>query len=128
MVELLKQPQNAPFPVERQVVSLWAGTTGKLDDVPVADIRRFETEFLDYIGREHPGIYGAILSTGKLEGDTIAALEFAITELKKQFTLSDGKLLVNEAVPEALDPAAVAQESITVHHHRPKPQPVEYQG
>ena len=55
LVELLKQPQYAPFPVERQVVSIWAGTTGSLDDVPVADIRRFEAEFLDYVGREHHG-------------------------------------------------------------------------
>ncbi len=47
LVELLKQPQYSPFPVERQVVSIWAGTGGHLDDVPVADIRRFETEFLD---------------------------------------------------------------------------------
>ena len=42
LVELLKQPQYSPFPVERQVVSIWAGTTGQLDDVPVEDIRRFE--------------------------------------------------------------------------------------
>src|SRR5918912_95673 len=62
LVELLKQPQYAPFPVERQVVSIWAGTTGQLDDIPVADIRRFEGEFLDYVGRERSGIYEAILS------------------------------------------------------------------
>src|SRR6266542_5375956 len=60
MVELLKQPQYSPYPVERQVVSLWAGITGELDIVPVPDIRRFEAEFLDYVGREHRGIYDAI--------------------------------------------------------------------
>src|SRR5690606_22324205 len=49
LVELLKQPQYSPFPVEKQVVSVWAGTTGELDDVPVEDIRRFEAEFLDYV-------------------------------------------------------------------------------
>ncbi len=48
-----------PFPVERQVVSIWAGTSGQLDDVPVADIRRFEVEFLDYVARQHKGIYDA---------------------------------------------------------------------
>ncbi len=47
LVELLKQPQYSPFPVEHEVVSIWAGTTGQLDDVPVEDIRRFESEFLD---------------------------------------------------------------------------------
>ena len=56
-------------------MSIWAGTTGELDVVPVADIRRFESEFLDYVGREHQGIYDAILQTGKLEDDTIEALE-----------------------------------------------------
>ena len=71
LVELLKQPQYSPFPVEHEVVSIWAGTTGELDIVPVADIRRFEREFLDYVGREHKGIYDAILQTGKLEQDTV---------------------------------------------------------
>ena len=52
LVELLKQPQYSPFPVEEEVVSIWAGTTGQLDDVPVEDVRRFETEFLDYLRRE----------------------------------------------------------------------------
>src|SRR6201995_4299126 len=62
LVELLKQPQYAPFSVERQVVSIWAGTTGQLDDVPVADIRRFEKEFLDYVEHRHKGIYESITS------------------------------------------------------------------
>ena len=52
LVELLKQPQFSPFPVERQVVSIWAGTTGNLDDIPVADIHRFEADFLDHLGRD----------------------------------------------------------------------------
>src|SRR5262249_2045753 len=50
LVELLKQPQYAPFAVERQVVSVWMGTSGATDDVPVIDIRKFEAEFLDYLG------------------------------------------------------------------------------
>src|SRR5881398_1697016 len=61
LVELLKQPQYDPFPVERQVVSVWAGTSGQLDDVPVKDIRRFEREFLDYIAHQHKGIYDGIV-------------------------------------------------------------------
>src|SRR6202034_2315934 len=51
LVELLKQRQYSPMPVERQVVSVWAGTSGYLDDVPVADIGRFESEFLEELGR-----------------------------------------------------------------------------
>ncbi len=55
LVELLKQPQYSPFPVEEQVVSVWAGNEGYLDDVPVEDVRRFESEFLDELRRNQPG-------------------------------------------------------------------------
>src|SRR5881275_3223015 len=85
LVELLKQPQYGPFSVERQVVSMWAGTSGELDDVPVQDIRRFEAEFLDFLGSKHQGIFDAITSTGKLEDSTIEQLEQAIAEFSKSF-------------------------------------------
>lgn len=120
LVELLKQPQNRPFSVEKQVASLWAGTTGQLDDVPVEDIRRFETEFLDFIGRSYAGIYEVISATGKLEESTTADLEKAIGEFKGQFTLSGGEpLVVNEAELEPLAPGEVRHEEITVHHPKP---------
>src|SRR5512138_1143605 len=60
LVELLKQPNYNPYPVQEQVVSIWAGTTGNLDDVPVEDVSRFEQEFLDSVGHSHQGIYDAI--------------------------------------------------------------------
>ncbi len=75
LVELLKQGQYSPYPVERQVVSVWAGTTGQLDDVPVEDIGRFESELLDFIQRDHAGIYDAIRETGELSDDTVTALQ-----------------------------------------------------
>src|SRR5579872_2325001 len=56
LVELLKQPQYDPFPVEEQVVSIWAGSNGYLDNVPVEDIRRFEAQFLDSLRRNNEGI------------------------------------------------------------------------
>ncbi len=115
LVELLKQPQNQPFPVEREVVTIWAGTTGKLDDVPIGDVRRFEGEFLDYLGRSSQGIYDTILGSGKLGDETVGQLERAIAEFKQQFTLSDGSPLINEARALPLDPSAVRQESIPVH-------------
>jgi F-type H+-transporting ATPase subunit alpha len=93
MVELLKQGQYAPFAIEDQVVSIWAGTTGKLDDVPVVDIRRFERELLDYLHREQKGLLTAIVETGKLPDETVEALTEAVAEFKKQFETSDGKLL-----------------------------------
>ena len=55
LVELLKQPQYTPYPVEEEVVSIWAGTTGQLDDVQVEDVRRFEQQFLDYLRRQPGG-------------------------------------------------------------------------
>jgi F-type H+/Na+-transporting ATPase subunit alpha len=113
LVELLKQPQYSPFPVEQEVVSIWAGTTGELDIVPVQDIRRFEREFLDFVGREYPGIYDAIRQTGKLEDDTVEQLKRAITEFKKQFQTSAGELLVNEPPAEAMDAEAVGREKVT---------------
>jgi F-type H+-transporting ATPase subunit alpha len=107
LVELLKQPQYQPQAMEREVVSVWSGTTGKLDDVPVEDIRRFDAEFLDYVERAKPEIFDAIRTTAELSDDTVSVLESAIAEYKKQFTTSAGHLLVNDEPV-----AAVADEEI----------------
>src|SRR5438067_2597911 len=80
LVELLKQPAASPFPPEKEVVSIWAGTTGKLDDLDVDDVRSFEAELHDYIAHNKPEIFKTILETAKLEDDTIALLEAAVTE------------------------------------------------
>jgi F-type H+/Na+-transporting ATPase subunit alpha len=85
MTELLKQPASSPFPVEREVVSIWAGTTGKLDDIAVADIRPFETELHDYIAHNRPQIFTTIAETGELNDDTVAALDEVVDEVKEQF-------------------------------------------
>ncbi|CAB4618067.1 MAG: F0F1 ATP synthase subunit alpha [Actinobacteria bacterium] len=110
MVELLKQGQYSPFSVERQVASIWAGTTGKMDSIPVADIRRFETEFLDFIARERKQIFEVISSTRELTDDTVASLEEAITTFKTQFKSSVAPA-VNEKKADALDD--VDNEQIT---------------
>ncbi len=122
LVELLKQPQYSPFPVERQVASIWAGTTGQLDDIPVPDIRRFEAEFLDFIGRSHRGIYDAITQTGKLEDDTVEGLKKAIAEFKQQFQPGGEAGPVNEAEARAMDGDEVGQESIRARRRRPPEQ------
>jgi F-type H+/Na+-transporting ATPase subunit alpha len=113
LVELLKQPQNDPFPMEEQVVSIWAGTTGELDDVPVEDIRRFESEFLDHIKRTDPGIFETIRETGKFEDDTATKLKDLINEYKKGFETTSHGLLVQEETVEAIDEGDVEQEKIT---------------
>ena len=102
LVELLKQGQYSPFPVEREVVSLWLGTTGKLDRVPVADVRRFESEFLEFIARGDNGIYDEIRTSKALGDDAVASLEKAVEAFYGQFTTSEGESLqVDEDEAEA---------------------------
>ena len=121
LVELLKQPQYSPYPVEREVVSIWAGTTGELDVVPVKDVRKFESEFLDYVSREHQGIYDAILQSKKLEDDTVDALKKAIASFKNEFQTSDGEsIVVNEADAEAMEAGDVGQEKVK-RYKQPRP-------
>jgi F-type H+-transporting ATPase subunit alpha len=88
MVELLKQGQYSPFALEKQIASIWAGTTGNLDSVPVADIRRFEAEFIDFLSRERKEIMTTISETKLLEDETVAKLQAAIDEFKKMFKSS----------------------------------------
>ena len=102
MVELLKQGQYSPYSLERQIVSIWAGTTGKLDDIAVADIRRFELELLDFIGRERKEIFTVISETKVLEDDTITKMGDAVTAFKKLFK-SSAAGIVNDAPAEALE-------------------------
>jgi F-type H+-transporting ATPase subunit alpha len=100
LVELLKQAQYTPYSLERMVVSIWAGTTGQLDSVAVQDIRRFESEFLDYVGRSHKGIFDVIAETKELTDDTVAKLTAAVNAFKSEFKSSVAKP-VNEAEAEA---------------------------
>ena len=110
LVELLKQGQYSPFSLERMVVSIWAGTTGQLDDVPLVDIRRFESEFLDFIARERKGIFDVISETKELSDDTVAKMTEAVVDFKKQFR-SSVAAAINEAEVAAEGPDA--QEQIT---------------
>ncbi len=120
LVELLKQPQYDPFPVEQQVASIWAGTEGYLDDVPVEDVGRFEEGFLDLLRRSRPGVLDAIRETGQLSDETVAALKDAIEEYKKGFETSTGELLVKEEPVGALDPDQIDQETIK-QYKQPEP-------
>ncbi|MBO2456518.1 F0F1 ATP synthase subunit alpha [Actinomadura violacea] len=113
LVELLKQPQGSPFPVEQEVISVWAGTSGELDEVPVADVRRFEREFLDYVEREDAGLMTSIRETGQLSDDDLTSLKNTITEFKKGFQTSEGDVLGAEEAIEAIEDEAVEQETIT---------------
>jgi len=119
LVELLKQPQYAPFPVEEQVVSIWAGGNGYLDDVPVEDVSRFETDFLDYLRRSHAGILETIRESLQLSEDTAAALKDAIDEFRRGFETSAGELLSGE--DEQAEPLE-DEEQEKIHRRVPKPE------
>jgi len=113
LTELLKQPQYSPFPVEDQVVSIWAGTNGKLDEVPVSDILRFERELLDYLARTGE-ILTTLRDTNVLSDDTAAALSDAVDAFKLEFQTGEGKPLasVGSEKFEAAEPEDINQEKI----------------
>jgi F-type H+-transporting ATPase subunit alpha len=108
LVELLKQPQYQPFSVSRQVASLWAGGSGGMDDVPIEDIRRFETEMLDFLGREHAHVLADIEDTKDLSDESVQGLQDALTTFKSQFVTSSGQPLVKDTPVEALEDEADA--------------------
>jgi F-type H+/Na+-transporting ATPase subunit alpha len=85
IVEVLKQPQYAPVPVDQQVMILYAVTNGLIDDVPTNRVRAFELGFLEYMQTQRPEVGDAIRSTGKLEKDTTEALVNAVNDYKQTF-------------------------------------------
>jgi len=113
LMELLKQGQYAPFPVEDQVVSIWAGTNGFLDDVPVEDVGRFEKEFLEHL-RHGTSILTTLAQTNVMADETVAALKTAITDFKAGFFGVGDNHLVGAGHEEhaALDGSDVDQEKI----------------
>jgi F-type H+/Na+-transporting ATPase subunit alpha len=113
LMELLKQGQYAPFPVEEQVVSIWTGTTGKLDPVPTVDVRRFESEFLDFLRRDHQDILDGIRESGAFDDDTDEAVSNAYDSFTEQFETSEGQSIkAGREEFEALPDEDVAQEQI----------------
>ena len=86
LVELLKQPLNSPMAVEEQVVSIFAGTKGFLDDLPVGDVRRFEKELLEYVNARHGAMVAGIRQDPK--SDVPKDLGDIVTAFKAQFKTS----------------------------------------
>ncbi|HEY1814383.1 MAG TPA: F0F1 ATP synthase subunit alpha [Kofleriaceae bacterium] len=91
MVELLKQGQYDPMPMEHQVTIIYAGTNGFVDDYPVAVLQRYERELLSFIKSRKADILTELKSTGKLEGDLDKRLRDALTEFAKQFSVDEKK-------------------------------------
>lgn len=90
LVEVLKQGQYVPLPVEKQVMIIYAGTTGMLDDVPVEKVEEFEKEFFQYMDSNHPQIGETIKETGDLTDETERSLQSAIEEFKKTYFMEAG--------------------------------------
>ncbi|WP_166140552.1 F0F1 ATP synthase subunit alpha [Nocardioides ochotonae] len=111
LMALLKQSAYSPYPLEEMVVSLWLGTTGRLDVVPVGDVLRFENQFIDYLRRTHTGILSAIRETQKFEDE--AGLTAAYDDFLHQFETSDGgSVKPGSEKAEALEDDALEQEQI----------------
>ena len=120
LVELLKQPQSQPMPVEEQVVSIFLGTGGHLDSVPVEDVRRFETELLDHIRASEGQILTGIRESQKLSDETSDALVKVIDNFKKGFAATGGGSVVPEEHAEALDEDDLGKESVKVNKPAPE--------
>jgi F-type H+-transporting ATPase subunit alpha len=113
LMALLKQPAYSPYPVEEMTVSLWCGTSGKLDRVPAEDVLRFEREFIDYLRRSHPGILDSIRESNDFSDDTATALEDAFEQFTNQFETSEGgSIRAGHEEHEALADEDVEQEQI----------------
>ena len=120
LVELLKQPQYTPMSVEDQVVAIFLGTKGHLDSVPVADVSRFESEFIEHLKASQSTILSTIRETQKLSEETEAALEKAVADFKKGFATSDGTSVVPDAHVAAMDEEDVEKEAVQVRKPAPK--------
>ncbi|MEV0051631.1 F0F1 ATP synthase subunit alpha [Saccharopolyspora shandongensis] len=121
LMEVLKQGQGEPLPVEEEAVSLYIATKGHLDSVPVADVRRFESEFLGHLRRTHETTLKDIAQTGKLSEDGEKAIVDSVEDFKKQFTASGGASVVpSEPDAEALAADEVGQETVKINRPAPK--------
>ena len=120
LVELLKQPQYSPMSVEDQVVAIFLGTKGHLDSVPVADVSRFESEFLEHVKAARPEVLSAIKDSQKLSEETEAALNGIVADFKRGFATSDGSSVVPDAHVAAMAEADVEKEKVQVRKPAPK--------
>ncbi|HKI40118.1 MAG TPA: F0F1 ATP synthase subunit alpha [Mycobacterium sp.] len=120
LVELLKQPQYQPMPVEEQVVSIFLGTRGHLDSVPVEDVRRFESELLDHMRASEEKILAGIRDTQKLDEDAENQLTEIINKFKKGFAATGGGSVVPDEHVEAMDEEDVEKESVKVKKPAPE--------
>ncbi len=117
LMELLKQPQYSPYPIEEQVVSIWAGTKGKLDKLPLADVLRFERQLLDHL-RRNTKILDQIADKGVLTDELLAELDKNVDDYLSTFTESEGTELSTESSVADGQDVEVEQEKIVTRKKR----------
>jgi len=113
LVELLKQPQYSPYSVEEETVSIWAGTTGQLDDIPIGDIRRFETEFLQFLRHSRKDLLTSMAETKQVSDETVEQLKEAIAHFKQMYLAKDDAIRVNEPAAEAMANGVEDREKVS---------------
>ncbi len=114
LVELLKQSEHAPQPVEFQIISIWAANEGVFDVVPVEDVRRYETELHEAIKANAPQVYDQIAGGKQLDDDSQAAIRRVNEDLARNFQATSGERIVREAEQEPLDSRQVAKNQLNV--------------
>jgi F-type H+-transporting ATPase subunit alpha len=111
LTELLRQPQYTPYPVSHQVVSIWAGTNGHLDDLEVSDVLAFEQQFIDHL-RRNTSVLTDLDASGKLEDSTVEALKSAVAEVKRDFQSGGAEVRPGNEEHAPVEASEVAQEEI----------------
>lgn len=119
LMELLRQPQATPYEVEDQVCSIWAGTSGYLDDIEVSDVHRFESEMLAYL-HANSDVPSKIKETGQFDSDTEEALKAAIEKFRSGFVSSQGVLDSEVNIPDEVSEAERDNEKLVVDRHNKK--------
>ena len=126
LVELLKQPNYSPFPPAEETVSIWAGTEGKLDDISVGEIRRFESEFLGFMRHQYNPTLQAIADQ-QWDDEVIAALNEAVERFKRVFLGKEDPRRINEPPARAME-GEENHETVTRYRDvRPGERPAERQ-
>jgi F-type H+-transporting ATPase subunit alpha len=113
LTELLKQGIASPMPVEEQVVSLYAGTKGYLDQIPVADVSRFETELLDWVKSRNPELLRTVVDEGTVDADELSSI---VESFASQFVVTGG----DEEEPTAEEQAAAEKAMVDSSYTLPE--------
>ncbi|WP_115684810.1 F0F1 ATP synthase subunit alpha [Corynebacterium senegalense] len=115
LVELLKQPENSPQPVEYQIISIWLANEGAFDVVPVADVRRYESELQEHIRSNAPEVYEQIAGGAALDDQSKETLKRVNDEFARGFQTSEGQRVVREPEAEPLDSSEVSKHQLNVN-------------